>query len=109
MIIAGFSAALYWDQERTLSAQVDRSLASASWRVLARIDDTIVAITFVDSDAYRHASSDLAQAGSAVVLLSPSRRVLAGFGRGLELSAQAHATSEPATIETTLEGAEEHW
>ena len=38
LVIAAFSAALYWDQEQTLSAEVDRSLAGASGQVLALLD-----------------------------------------------------------------------
>ena len=50
-IIAAFAAALYWDQEQTLSAQVDRSLAGASGQVLALIDKHVDPITFVEGDA----------------------------------------------------------
>ena len=72
LVIAGFSAALYWDQERTLAAQVDRSLAGASGQAKALIDKHVEPIRFVDNDAYRHASSYLAQTGYAVMLMGLS-------------------------------------
>ena len=56
LAIAGFAAALYWDQEQTLSAQVDRSLGGASGQALALIDKHVDPIKFVDNDAYQHAS-----------------------------------------------------
>jgi len=109
-VIVGFAAALYWNQERTLGAQVDRSLASASGQVMALIDKHAEPIAFVDSETYRHASSDLAQAGYAVSLLSPSRQSLARFGRALDLPPPEPASlSDPSTVETTFEGSEEHW
>ena len=109
LVIVGFSAALYWDQEQTLSAKVDRSLAGASGQAVALIDKHIEPIKFVDSDAYQHASRHLAQAGYAVMLLSPSRQILARFGRTLELPPDQSATVGLATIETDFEGTEEHW
>jgi len=93
IVITGFAAALYWDQERTLAAQVDRSLAGASGQAKALIDKHVEPIRFVDNDAYRHASSYLAQTGYAVMLFDPSRRLLARFGRTLDLPVdQADAT-----------------
>jgi hypothetical protein len=52
VVIAGFAAALYWDQEQTLSAQVDRSLSGASGQAMALIDKHVDPIKFVDNDAY---------------------------------------------------------
>jgi signal transduction histidine kinase len=109
LVIVGFSAALYWDQEQTLSAQVDRSLAGTSGQAMALIDKHVEPIKFVDSDAYQHASRHLAQAGYAVMLLSPSRQILARFGRTLELPPDQSAIVGLATIETDFEGTEEHW
>ncbi|HKH69028.1 MAG TPA: hypothetical protein VKA75_16810, partial [Reyranella sp.] len=93
LIIAAFSAALYWDQEQTLSAQVDRSLAGASGQVLALIDKHVDPIKFVDGDAYRHATNHLGQTGYAVLLFDPERRVLARFGRALQLPADIGTAS----------------
>src|SRR5881394_844121 len=108
LVIAGFAAALYWEQERTLDAQVDRSLAGATGQVLALIDKHAEPIRFVDNDAYRHASAHLAQTGYAVMLLDPSQRLLARFGRMLDLGAD-QAAAGLSTIETMFEGNEEHW
>src|SRR6185369_10450511 len=60
-------------------------------------------------DAYRHASSYLAQTGYAVMLFDPARRLLARFGRTLDLPAEQMDTTGFATVETTFEGNEEHW
>ena len=113
LVIAAFSAALYWDQEQTLSAQVDRSLAGASGQVLALIDKHVDPIKFVDGDAYRHATNHLGQTGYAVLLFDPERRVLARFGRALQLPAEigttSLATTGLATIDATVEGIEEPW
>jgi len=113
LVIAAFSAALYWDQEQTLSAQVDRSLAGASGQVLALIDKHVDPIKFVDGDAYRHATNHLNQTGYAVLLFDPERRVLARFGRALQLPADigttGFATTGLATIDANVEGAEEPW
>ena len=108
LVIAAFSAALYWDQEQTLSAQVDRSLAGASGQVLALIDKHVDPIKFVDGDAYRHATSHLTQAGYAVLLFDPQRRLLERFGRTLQAPADIGATSL-ATIEAKVDGVEEPW
>jgi signal transduction histidine kinase len=108
LIIATFAFALYWDQEQTLSAEVDRSLAGASGQVLALIDKHAEPIRFVDNDAYQHASRHLTQAGYAVLLFDPARKPLTRFGRALALPADAGA--EPlTTIETDFDGTEEHW
>ena len=109
VVITGFSAALYWDQERTLSAQVDRSLAGASGQAMALIDKHVDPIRFVDSDTYQHASRYLTQTGYVVMLFSPSRQILARFGRSLDLPTDQIDESHLATIETTFGGAEEHW
>ena len=113
LVIATFSAALYWDQEQTLSAQVDRSLAGASGQVLALIDKHVDPIKFVDGDAYRHATNHLGQTGYAVLLFDPERRVLARFGRALQLPADIGttglATTGLATIDAKVEGVEEPW
>ena len=113
LVIAAFSAALYWDQEQTLSAQVDRSLAGASGQVLALIDKHVDPIKFVDGDAYRHATNHLGQTGYAVLLFDPERRVLARFGRALQLPAEigitSLATTGLATIDAKVEGIEEPW
>jgi heavy metal sensor kinase len=113
LVIAAFSAALYWDQEQTLSAQVDRSLAGASGQVLALIDKHVDPIKFVDGEAYRHATNHLGQTGYAVLLFDPERRVLARFGRALQLPADigttSLATTGLATIDATVEGVEEPW
>jgi len=113
LVIAAFSVALYWDQEQTLSAQVDRSLAGASGQVLALIDKHVDPIKFVDGDAYRHATNHLGQAGYAVLLFDPERRVLARFGRALRRSADIGttglATTGLATIDAKVEGVEEPW
>jgi signal transduction histidine kinase len=108
LVIAGFSAALYWDQKQTLSAQVDRSLAGASGQAMALIDKHVEPIKFVDSDAYQHASRHLSQAGYAVVLFDPSRRLLTRFGRALELPAET-AGAGLSTVEADFDGTEEHW
>jgi len=108
LVIAAFSAALYWDQEQTLSAQVDRSLAGASGQVLALIDKHVDPIKFVEGDAYRHATNHLGQTGYAVLLFDPERRVLARFGRALQLPADI-GTASLATIDATVEGVEEPW
>ena len=92
LVIAAFSAALYWDQEQTLSAEVDRSLAGASGQVLALLDKHVDPIKFVDGDAYRHATSHLTQAGYAVLLFDPERRLLERFGRTLQVPADIAAT-----------------
>ena len=109
LVIVGFAAALYWDQEQTLSAEVDRSLAGASGQAMALIDKHVDPIRFVDNDAYRHASRHLAQAGYAVVLFSPARQVLARFGHALELPAESSGAAGLSTIETTFDGTDEHW
>lgn len=109
LVIGGFSAALYWNQERTLSAQVDRSLASASGQVMALIDKHAEPITFAEGETYRHASNDLAQAGYAVVLFSPSRMILARFGRALDLPTEPSGLPDLSTVRITFEGTEEHW
>jgi signal transduction histidine kinase len=109
LVITGFAAALYWDQERTLATQVDRSLAGASGQAKALIDKHVEPVRFVDNDAYRHASSYLGQTGYAVMLFDPSRRLLARFGRTLDLAADQAGETGFATIETTFEGNEEHW
>ena len=109
LVIAGFSAALYWDQEQTLAAQVDRSLAGASGQAMALIDKHVEPIRFVDSDAYQHAARHLTQAGYAVMLFSPSRKPLERFGRALELPVDPSTMTDLATIETDFEGTEEHW
>jgi signal transduction histidine kinase len=108
LVITAFSAALYWDQEQTLSAQVDRSLAGASGQVLALIDKHVDPIKFVDGDAYRHATSHLTQAGYAVLLFDPERRLLERFGRTLQLPADIGATGL-TTIDAKIDGAEEPW
>ena len=108
LIIAAFSAALYWDQEQTLSAQVDRSLAGASGQVLALIDKHVDPIKFVEGDAYRHATNHLTQAGYAVLLFDPERRLLARFGRALQLPAGIGATGL-TTIEARFDGVDEPW
>lgn len=108
LVIAAFSAALYWDQEQTLSAQVDRSLAGASGQVLALIDKHVDPITFVEGDAYRHATNHLGQAGYAVLLFDPERRLLARFGRALQLPTDI-GTASLTTVEARLNGAEEPW
>ena len=108
LVIAGFSAALYWDQEQTLSAQVDRSLAGASGQVLALIDKHVDPLTFVEGDAYRHATGHLAQAGYAVLLFNPKRRLLTRFGRALDLPADI-GTVDLATIDAKVDGVEEPW
>ena len=113
LVIATFSAALYWDQEQTLSAQVDRSLAGASGQVLALIDKHVDPIKFVDGDAYRHATNHLGQTGYAVLLFDPERRVLARFGRALQppadIGTTGLATTGLATIDAIVEGVEEPW
>ena len=109
LVIIGFSAALYWDQEKTLSAQVDRSLAGASGQALALIDKHVDPIRFVDNDAYQHASRHLSQAGYAVMLFSPSRELLARFGRTLELPSDVATSTGLATVETEFDGTDEHW
>jgi len=106
LVIAAFSAALYWDQEQTLSAQVDRSLAGASGQVLALIDKHVDPIKFVEGDAYRHATNHLTQTGYAVLLFDPERRLLARFGRALQLPADMGAASL-ATIDANVDGVEE--
>ena len=93
LVIAGFSAALYWDQEQTLSAQVDRSLAGASGQAMALIDKHVDPIKFVDGDAYQHSSRHLSQAGYAVLLFAPSRTLLMRFGRLLPDAVWERATS----------------
>jgi signal transduction histidine kinase len=108
LVIAGFSAALYWDQEQTLSAEVDRSLAGASGQVLALLDKHVDPIKFVDGDAYRHATGHLAQAGYAVLLFNPKRRLLTRFGRALDLPADI-GTVDLATIDARVDGVEEPW
>jgi signal transduction histidine kinase len=108
LVIGAFSAALYWDQQQTLSAEVDRSLAGAAGQALALIDKHVDPIAFVDNDAYRHAARHLTQAGYAVVLFDPARKPLARFGRALELPADAGDASL-STIETDFDGTEEHW
>ena len=108
LIIVGFSAALYWDQEQTLSAQVDRSLASTSGQVLALIDEHVDPIRFVDGDAYRHAAYHLDRAGYGVLLFDPDRRLLARFGRALELPADI-GTAALATVENRVAGIDEPW
>ncbi|SEP33580.1 Signal transduction histidine kinase [Rhodospirillales bacterium URHD0017] len=108
LVIAAFSAALYWDQEQTLSAQVDRSLAGASGQVLALIDKHVDPITFVEGDAYRHATGHLAQAGYAVLVFDPKRRLLTRFGRALDLPADI-GTVDLATIDARVDGVEEPW
>ena len=109
LVITGFAAALYWDQERTLSAQVDRSLAGASGQAMALIDKHVDPIRFVDGDAYQHASRHLAQTGYAVMLFGPARQVLSRFGRSLDLPTNEAGETYLATIETTFEGVDEHW
>ena len=109
VVIAGFAAALYWDQEQTLSAQVDRSLSGASGQAMALIDKHVDPIKFVDNDAYQHAARHLTQAGYAVLLFDPSRRPLARFGRALDLPPESAGAAGLSTIETTFEGSEEHW
>jgi signal transduction histidine kinase len=113
LVIAAFSAALYWDQEQTLSAQVDRSLAGASGQVLALIDKHVDPIKFVDGDAYRHATNHLGQVGYAVLLFDPERRLLGRFGRDLQLPADVGptvlTTTNRATIDTKVDGVEETW
>src|SRR5262245_14183207 len=108
LVIAAFCAALYWDQQETLSAEIDRSLAGAAGQALALIDKHVDPIVFVDNDAYRHASRHLTQAGYAVLLFDPARKLLARFGRALELPADIGATSL-TTLETDFDGTEEHW
>lgn len=108
LVIAAFSAALYWDQEQTLSAQVDRSLAGASGQVLALIDKHIDPIRFVEGDAYRHATNHLGQAGYAVLLFDPERRLLARFGRALELPGDVGSVSL-ATVEASSNGIADPW
>ena len=108
LVIAAFSGALYWDQEQTLSAQVDRSLAGASGQVLALIDKHVEPIRFVEGDAYRHATGYLSEAGYAVLLFDPERRLLARFGRALEPPAEI-GSAELATIEATVGGVSEPW
>ena len=49
LVIVGFSLALYWNQEQTLSAQVDRSLAGASGQAMALIDKHVEPVKFVDA------------------------------------------------------------
>src|ERR1044072_7223279 len=97
LVIAAFSAALYWDQEQTLSAEVDRSLAGASGQGLALLAKHVDPIKFVDGDAYRHATSHLTQAGYAVLLFDPERRLLERFGRTLQAPAGIGAAG-PTTI-----------
>ncbi len=89
VVITGFAAALYWDQERTLSAEVDRSVFGASAQVLALIDKHAEPIRFVEGDAYRHASSYLTQGGYAVLLLGPSRETLARFASNARLAGRS--------------------
>src|SRR5437899_12961328 len=100
MVITGFAAALYWDQERTLATQVDRSLSGASGQALALIDKHVEPIRFVDNDAYQHAQRHLTQAGYAVLLFSPTRQLLARFGRALDLPAATSSAASLSTIET---------
>jgi signal transduction histidine kinase len=109
LVIGGFAAALYWDQETTLAAQVDRSLAGASGQAKGLIDKHVDPIRFVDNDAYRHASAYLAQAGYAVMLFDPSHKLLARFGRSLELPDKPASTTGYSTVESFFEGNEEHW
>lgn len=109
LVIAGFSAALYWDQEQTLSSQVDRSLAGASGQAMALIDKHVDPIRFVDNDAFQHASRHLSQAGYAVLLFDPSRLLLTRFGRALDLPPQPTGAARLATIETDFDGTEERW
>jgi signal transduction histidine kinase len=109
VVIVSFAAALYWDQEDTLSSQLDRSLAGASGQALALIDKHAAPVRFVDSDAYQHANRHLSQAGYAVLLFDPARQALARFGRALELPEIPAEESSVTTIETSFEGTEEHW
>ena len=109
LVIAGFAGALYWQQERTLDAQVNRSLEGASGQALALIDKHAEPIHFVDNDAYRHASAHLAQSGYAVILLDPDQRPLARFGHTLELPIEQAKTAGLSTIEARFAGNEEHW
>jgi signal transduction histidine kinase len=109
LVIAGFAGALYWQQERTLDAQVDRSLEGATGQALALIDKHSEPIHFPPSDAYRHASTHLAQSGYAVILLDPGYKPLARFGRSLDLPAEQARVAGLSTIETSFEGNEEHW
>ena len=109
LVIGGFSAALYWDQQTTLAAQVDRSLAGASGQAKALIDKHVDPIRFVDNDAFRHASAYLAQTGYAVMLFDPSHTLLARFGRSLELPPEQAGATGFSTMETLFEGNEEHW
>jgi signal transduction histidine kinase len=109
VVIAGFAAALYWDQEQTLSAEIDRSLAGASGQALALIDKHVDPIHFVDNDAYRHATRHLTQAGYAVLLFDPNRQLLARFGRTLELPAPPGVEATLSSLETSFDGSDEHW
>jgi len=109
LVIGGFAAALYWDQETTLADQIDRSLAGASGQAKALIDKHVDPIRFVDTDAYRHASAYLAQTGYAVMLFDPSHKLLDRFGRSLELPAEQSSATGFSTVETLFEGNEEHW
>jgi signal transduction histidine kinase len=109
VVIVGFAAALYWDQEETLSRQVDRSLAGASGQALALIDKHANPVRFVDNDAYQHANRHLSQAGYAVLLFDPARKPLAHFGRALELPEIPTGERSVEAIETSFEGTEEHW
>src|ERR1044072_7659578 len=107
-VIAAFSSALYWVQQQTLSAEVDRSLAGASGQVLALLDKHVDPIKFVDGDAYRHATSHLTQVGYAVLLFGPERRLLERFGRTLQVPADIGATGL-TTIDAKVDGVEEPW
>jgi len=109
LVITGFAAALYWDQEQTLSGEIDRSIAGASGQALALIDKHVDPIRFVDNDAYRHATRHLTQAGYAVLLFDADRRPLARFGRTLELAAPPTAERSLDSIETSFDGSDEHW
>jgi len=109
LVITGFAAALYWDQEQTLSGEIDRSIAGASGQALALIDKHVDPIRFLDNDAYRHATRHLTQAGYAVLLFDADRRPLARFGRTLELAAPPAAERSLDSIETSFDGSDEHW
>lgn len=91
-----------------MSAQVDRSLASTSGQVLALIDKHVDPIRFVDGDAYRHPAYHLDRAGYDVLLFDPDRRLLARFGRALELPADI-GTAALATVENRVAGIDEPW
>src|SRR5262249_15427016 len=97
-VIVGFSAVIYWAQERALHAQLDQAVHIAARQALALVDDE-GAPRFERNETFGHVSRHLADAGYGVVLQAPSGRIVDRFGHDFAWPESTPAAPGLATLQ----------